>query len=134
MQLFPRTDSQIKKTYFYNLHSPIIDMVLCFDHLLLQNIQEADRSSEGFYIRSGIIIILKNSTIKDGFVIWWKFLSSFFGNYEKNQVWNESQSSSIMFGTLCKVSFGYCCAYLYFFSELLAQRLHFLLQLMKWSD
>ncbi|XXG79428.1 hypothetical protein AAC387_Pa09g0499 [Persea americana] len=34
-----------------------------------ENIQEADRSSEGFYIRSGIIIILKNSTIKDGFVI-----------------------------------------------------------------
>ncbi|XP_058077725.1 glucose-1-phosphate adenylyltransferase large subunit 3, chloroplastic/amyloplastic-like isoform X1 [Magnolia sinica] len=34
-----------------------------------EGIQEADRSLEGFYIRSGIIIILKNSTIKDGFVI-----------------------------------------------------------------
>ncbi|XP_031494213.1 glucose-1-phosphate adenylyltransferase large subunit 3, chloroplastic/amyloplastic [Nymphaea colorata] len=34
-----------------------------------EGIQEADRSSEGFYIRSGITIILKNSTIKDGFVI-----------------------------------------------------------------
>ncbi|KAK9137225.1 hypothetical protein Sjap_007819 [Stephania japonica] len=34
-----------------------------------EGIQEADRSSEGFYIRSGIIITLKNSTIKDGFVI-----------------------------------------------------------------
>nr|XP_010907343.2 glucose-1-phosphate adenylyltransferase large subunit 1, chloroplastic [Elaeis guineensis] len=32
-------------------------------------VQEADRSSEGFYIRSGITIILKNSTIGDGFVI-----------------------------------------------------------------
>ncbi|KAK1278451.1 hypothetical protein QJS04_geneDACA003378 [Acorus gramineus] len=32
-------------------------------------IQEADRSSEGFYIRSGITVIFKNSTIKDGFVI-----------------------------------------------------------------
>ncbi|KAG1334117.1 Glucose-1-phosphate adenylyltransferase large subunit 1, chloroplastic [Cocos nucifera] len=32
-------------------------------------VQEADRSSEGFYIRSGITIILKNSTISDGFVI-----------------------------------------------------------------
>ncbi|CAL5392954.1 unnamed protein product [Camellia sinensis] len=32
-------------------------------------IQEADRSSEGFYIRSGISIILKNSPIKDGVVI-----------------------------------------------------------------
>lgn len=34
-----------------------------------EGIQEADRSSEGFYIRSGIIIISKNSTVKDGFVI-----------------------------------------------------------------
>ncbi|KAL5995921.1 Clathrin assembly protein complex 2 beta large chain [Asimina triloba] len=34
-----------------------------------EGIQEADRSSEGFYIRSGITIILKNSTIKDGFVV-----------------------------------------------------------------
>ncbi|MQM09437.1 hypothetical protein Taro_042313 [Colocasia esculenta] len=32
-------------------------------------VQEADRSSEGFYIRSGIAVILKNSTIKDGLVI-----------------------------------------------------------------
>lgn len=34
-----------------------------------EGIQEADRSSEGFYIRSGITVILKNSTIKDGLVI-----------------------------------------------------------------
>ncbi|GKV38549.1 hypothetical protein SLEP1_g46448 [Rubroshorea leprosula] len=32
-------------------------------------IQEADRSLEGFYIRSGVTIILKNSVIQDGFVI-----------------------------------------------------------------
>ncbi|CAL9096539.1 unnamed protein product [Musa acuminata var. zebrina] len=32
-------------------------------------IQEADRPCEGFYIRSGITIIMKNSTIKDGTVI-----------------------------------------------------------------
>ncbi|ERM94645.1 hypothetical protein AMTR_s00011p00201790 [Amborella trichopoda] len=32
-------------------------------------VQEADRPSEGFYIRSGITVILKNSTIKDGMVI-----------------------------------------------------------------
>lgn len=32
-------------------------------------VQEADRSSEGFYIRSGITVILKNSTIPDGFMI-----------------------------------------------------------------
>ncbi|CAN4112769.1 unnamed protein product [Withania somnifera] len=34
-----------------------------------EGVQEADRSSEGFYIPSGIKIILKNSTIPDGFVI-----------------------------------------------------------------
>ncbi|KMS95862.1 hypothetical protein BVRB_004380 isoform B [Beta vulgaris subsp. vulgaris] len=34
-----------------------------------EGVQEADRSSEGFYIRSGITVILKNSTIKDGVVI-----------------------------------------------------------------
>ncbi|XP_042397064.1 glucose-1-phosphate adenylyltransferase large subunit 1, chloroplastic-like [Zingiber officinale] len=32
-------------------------------------VQEANRSSEGFYIRSGITVILKNSTIADGLVI-----------------------------------------------------------------
>lgn len=35
----------------------------------MQGVQEADRSSEGFYIRSGITIILRNSVIRDGFVI-----------------------------------------------------------------
>ncbi|RWV84576.1 hypothetical protein GW17_00053698 [Ensete ventricosum] len=35
----------------------------------LKGIQEADRPCEGFYIRAGITIILKNSTIKDGTVI-----------------------------------------------------------------
>lgn len=34
-----------------------------------EGIQEADRSSEGFYIRSGITVILKNSVIADGSVI-----------------------------------------------------------------
>ncbi|KAE8076988.1 hypothetical protein FH972_015602 [Carpinus fangiana] len=34
-----------------------------------EGIQEADRSSEGFYIRSGITITLKNSVIEDGLVI-----------------------------------------------------------------
>ncbi|NP_001312715.1 glucose-1-phosphate adenylyltransferase large subunit 3, chloroplastic/amyloplastic-like [Nicotiana tabacum] len=34
-----------------------------------EGVQEADRSSEGFYIRSGITVILKNSTISDGLVI-----------------------------------------------------------------
>nr|WKL05549.1 ADP-glucose pyrophosphorylase large subunit 1 [Colocasia esculenta] len=32
-------------------------------------VQEADRPSEGFYIRSGLTVILKNSTIKDGTVM-----------------------------------------------------------------
>ncbi|XP_008222970.1 PREDICTED: glucose-1-phosphate adenylyltransferase large subunit 3, chloroplastic/amyloplastic [Prunus mume] len=34
-----------------------------------EGVQEADRSSEGFYIRSGVTIILKNSVIIDGLVI-----------------------------------------------------------------
>ncbi|KAL9255940.1 Glucose-1-phosphate adenylyltransferase large subunit 1, chloroplastic-like protein [Drosera capensis] len=34
-----------------------------------EGIQEADRSSEGFYIRSGITVILKNLTIHDGTAI-----------------------------------------------------------------
>ncbi|KAK1387768.1 Cysteine-rich receptor-like protein kinase 10 [Heracleum sosnowskyi] len=34
-----------------------------------KGIQEVDRASEGFYIRSGIIVVLKNSTIADGLVI-----------------------------------------------------------------
>ncbi|KAK3436644.1 hypothetical protein EUGRSUZ_L00275 [Eucalyptus grandis] len=32
-------------------------------------VQEADRPEEGFYIRSGITVILKNATIKDGTVV-----------------------------------------------------------------
>lgn len=34
-----------------------------------EGVQEADRSEDGFYIRSGITVTLKNSTIKDGTVI-----------------------------------------------------------------
>ncbi|XP_027338894.1 glucose-1-phosphate adenylyltransferase large subunit 1, chloroplastic-like isoform X2 [Abrus precatorius] len=34
-----------------------------------EGIQEADRSSQGFYIRSGITIVLKNAVIEDGFII-----------------------------------------------------------------
>ncbi|CAA7410460.1 unnamed protein product [Spirodela intermedia] len=32
-------------------------------------VRESDRPSEGFYVRSGIVVLLKNSTIKDGTVI-----------------------------------------------------------------
>ncbi|KAL0325759.1 UNVERIFIED_CONTAM: Glucose-1-phosphate adenylyltransferase large subunit, chloroplastic/amyloplastic [Sesamum radiatum] len=35
----------------------------------LKGVEEADRADEGFYIRSGITVILKNSTIKDGTII-----------------------------------------------------------------
>ncbi|CAL1396848.1 unnamed protein product [Linum trigynum] len=34
-----------------------------------EGIQEADRASEGFYIRSGVTVIFKNAVIEDGFVI-----------------------------------------------------------------
>ena len=33
------------------------------------DVQEAERESEGFYIRSGIVVVLKNATIPDGTVI-----------------------------------------------------------------
>lgn len=32
-------------------------------------VEEADRASDGFYIRSGITVILKNATIRDGMII-----------------------------------------------------------------
>lgn len=35
----------------------------------VQNVQEADRPSEGFYIRSGITVVLKNSVIGNGTII-----------------------------------------------------------------
>lgn len=34
-----------------------------------ERVEEADRESEGFYIRSGIVVVLKNATIADGTVI-----------------------------------------------------------------
>ncbi|OAB57120.1 glucose-1-phosphate adenylyltransferase [Phormidium willei BDU 130791] len=34
-----------------------------------ENIEEADREDLGFYIRSGIVVVLKNATIPDNFVI-----------------------------------------------------------------
>ncbi|MCC5641735.1 glucose-1-phosphate adenylyltransferase [Nostoc sp. CHAB 5824] len=33
------------------------------------NVQEADRESQGFYIRSGIVVVLKNAVIPDGTII-----------------------------------------------------------------
>jgi glucose-1-phosphate adenylyltransferase len=33
------------------------------------HIEEAERESQGFYIRSGIVVVLKNAIIPDGFVI-----------------------------------------------------------------
>jgi glucose-1-phosphate adenylyltransferase len=33
------------------------------------NVQEADREQQGFYIRSGIVVVLKNATIPDGTII-----------------------------------------------------------------
>uniref|UniRef100_A0A453A0F5 glucose-1-phosphate adenylyltransferase n=1 Tax=Aegilops tauschii subsp. strangulata TaxID=200361 RepID=A0A453A0F5_AEGTS len=34
-----------------------------------EGVQEADRPEEGYYIRSGIVVIQKNATIKDGTVV-----------------------------------------------------------------
>ncbi|MEN9208033.1 MAG: hypothetical protein Q6K31_07700 [Gloeomargarita sp. GMQP_bins_14] len=32
-------------------------------------VQEADREALGFYIRSGIVVVIKNATIPDGMII-----------------------------------------------------------------
>jgi len=34
-----------------------------------EDVQEANREEEGFYIRSGIVVVIKNRTIPDGMVI-----------------------------------------------------------------
>jgi glucose-1-phosphate adenylyltransferase len=33
------------------------------------NVQEAEREGQGFYIRSGIVVVLKNAVIPDGTII-----------------------------------------------------------------
>ena len=33
------------------------------------HVEEADRSDQGFYIRNGIVVVVKNATIQDGMVI-----------------------------------------------------------------
>ena len=33
------------------------------------HVEEADRSDQGFYIRNGIVVVVKNATIQDGTVI-----------------------------------------------------------------
>ena len=33
------------------------------------NVEEADRSDQGFYIRNGIVVIVKNASISDGTII-----------------------------------------------------------------
>ena len=33
------------------------------------HVEEADRADEGFYIRNGIVVVVKNATISDGTVI-----------------------------------------------------------------
>ncbi len=34
-----------------------------------ENVEEADRADKGFYIRNGIVVVVKNATISDGTVI-----------------------------------------------------------------
>ena len=34
-----------------------------------ENVEEADRADQGFYIRNGIVVVVKNATISDGTVI-----------------------------------------------------------------
>lgn len=50
---------------FSIVYTPLLNEMFLF----YQNVEEADRPQAGFYIRSGITIVLKNSIIKDGTVI-----------------------------------------------------------------
>ena len=58
----------VKSTYD-DTTSARLCKLLSTNYLWMQNVEEAERPSEGFYIRSGITVILKNSTIRDGTVI-----------------------------------------------------------------
>lgn len=42
--------------------------LICFS-INFQGVQEADRPEQGFYIRSGITIVMEKATIEDGTVI-----------------------------------------------------------------
>ena len=39
------------------------------DFLNKDNVEEADRSDHGFYIRNGIVVIVYNASISDGTII-----------------------------------------------------------------
>ncbi|MBU7583336.1 MAG: glucose-1-phosphate adenylyltransferase [Nostoc sp. TH1S01] len=51
----------------------IVDKNACIGHdvkiINKDNVQEADRESQGFYIRSGIVVVLKNAVIPNGTII-----------------------------------------------------------------
>ncbi len=55
------------------IRGAIIDKNACIGHdvkiINKDNVQEAERESQGFYIRSGIVVVLKNAVIPDGTVI-----------------------------------------------------------------
>lgn len=48
----------------------ILNVNMVFVWVWFQDVQEADRPEEGFYIRSGITVVVEKATIKDGTVIW----------------------------------------------------------------
>ena len=54
-------------------HLPAIELDARFvgegEELLDVDVEEADRSDLGFYIRNGIVVVVKNATIQDGTVI-----------------------------------------------------------------
>ncbi|WGV24502.1 glucose-1-phosphate adenylyltransferase [Halotia branconii] len=55
------------------IRGAIIDKNACIGHdvkiINKDNVQEAERESQGFYIRSGIVVVLKNAVIPDGTII-----------------------------------------------------------------
>lgn len=54
----------------YYLHIEFTNIYFIFFYWFsMQNVQEADRPKLGFYIRSGITVVYKNSMIPDGTMI-----------------------------------------------------------------
>lgn len=53
------------ETWYFIIQHLFADLV----SMTSQGVQEADMPEEGFFIRSGIVVIMKNATIKDGTVI-----------------------------------------------------------------
>lgn len=62
----------VQQNTAFNPQTPSIICIIaliCIFVNFIQGVEEADRPEQGFYIRSGITVILEKATIEDGTVI-----------------------------------------------------------------